>query len=128
MTDNESDRHPVEYRGTGFYVSLVFTAIVVIVLLVLALQNTETVQFEFLGWDIDIPLFGIILIAVLLAIVVDEMVGLVWRRSRRRRLSEQQELVSLRQEIQAPASDLPPSYDSGGDSDDEPPPPAPPEE
>jgi uncharacterized integral membrane protein len=97
MTDQEIETPAIEYRGTGFYVSLVVTALVVLALLVLALQNTESVTFEFLSWDIEIPLFGLIIISVLLAIAIDELVGLVWRRRRRRLLSDRRELAQLRQ-------------------------------
>jgi uncharacterized integral membrane protein len=109
--EDETKSRPVEYRGTGFYVSLVFAAVVVVAMLVLALQNTESVTFEFLGWTIDLPLFGVIIIAALLAVTIDELVGVVWRRRRRRRLSEKHELASLRKARDAsPAdsSDLPP--------------------
>lgn len=116
----------VEYRGTGFYVSLVFVAIVVIALLALTIQNTESVTFEFLWWDIDIPLFGIILIVAFLAVTIDELVGLVWRRIRRRRLSEQQELQQLRKERErlpgtsaaTPASNAPSAASSMSDDAD----------
>lgn len=96
MKEDETEPRHVEYRGTGFYVSLVFAAVVVISLLVLALQNTESVMFEFLWWKIDVPLFGLIIIAALLAITLDELVGVVWRRRRRRQLSERHELATLR--------------------------------
>lgn len=101
---NDTDKQ-VEYRGTGFYVSLVFVAIVVIALIAFTIQNTESVTFEFLLWDVEIPLFGIILIVAFLAVTIDELVGLVWRRTRRKRLTEKQELKRLRKDREAPATD-----------------------
>lgn len=97
MSDQDFKKQ-VEYRGTGFYVSLVFIVLGVIALIIIAIQNTETVPFEFLGWVFEIPLFGLVFIAALLAVTIDELVGLVWRRSRRLRLTEKQELERLRKE------------------------------
>ena len=83
-----SQRPPrVEYRGTGFYAS-VFVAIVVTVgLLVLAGQNTADVTVEWLWLEITAPLFVWIIGAALTAIVVDELIGLIWRSRERARLS-----------------------------------------
>jgi uncharacterized integral membrane protein len=109
------DATQVEYRGTGFYVSLAVTALIVIALLILALQNTEAVTFEFLKWDIELPLFGLIIITAFLAIALDEVFGLVWRRRRRRQLSERQELARLREVsgTKAPVEITPPKGDTG---------------
>ncbi|MDX1691603.1 MAG: lipopolysaccharide assembly protein LapA domain-containing protein [Acidimicrobiia bacterium] len=97
MNERRDDQQ-VKYRGTGFYAGLAVTVILTVALLVLAIQNTESVAFEFLGWDIDAPLFALILIAMIGAVLLDELIGLVWRRSRRRRLGEREELERLRAE------------------------------
>jgi len=112
------DTKKVEYRGTGFYVSLIVAGIVVLALIVLTLQNTDSVTFEFLGWDIDLPLFGLILITVLLTVAIDELVGLAWRRRRRRQLTEREELKELRRR----QSDSPESQDETPTPPDEQPP------
>lgn len=107
MADKEKAHPSVEYRGTGFYVSLGVAVLSVIVLLVMALQNTESVSFEFLAWDIELPLFGLIIITALLAVVIDELVGLVWRRRRRQRMTDQKELERLRREYLQTGSPVP---------------------
>lgn len=94
MTDGKTP--PVEYRGTGFYIGLLALLLFAVVLLVLSVQNTQNVTIDFLGWNFTIPLFGVAIGAALIAIVIDELVGLVWRRRRRSRLAERAELESLR--------------------------------
>lgn len=98
MTDT---RKPlVEYRGTGYYLSLVVILVLVVLFLVLSVQNTASVRFEFLWWGFEIPLFGLLIAAALVAVVLDELIGLAWRRSRRQRLTEQHELETLRQQVE----------------------------
>lgn len=46
-------------------------------------QNTESVPFEFLWWDADISLAALLLATAFLVLVVDAIVGVVWRRRRR---------------------------------------------
>lgn len=88
----------VEYRGTGFYVSVVFILLTAVILLILAVQNTAQVAVEFLAWEFELPLFAIIVGAGLIAVLLDELIGLVWRRQRRTRLEERAELERLRAE------------------------------
>lgn len=91
------ERHDtVEYRGTGLYVSLVVIFVLVVAVFIVAVQNTESVRFEFLWWDLDVPLFALIVGGGIVAVVIDELIGLAWRRNRRRRLSERRELETLR--------------------------------
>lgn len=86
----------VEYRGTGFYVGLVAILLFALVLLVLAVQNTQEVDVAFFGWLFTVPLFAVAIGAALLAVVLDELIGLVWRRRRRALLEERTELDRLR--------------------------------
>lgn len=86
----------VEYRGTGFYLGLVAIILFAVALLVLAVQNTQEVDVEFFGFVFNVPLFAVAIGAALLAVILDELIGLVWRRQRRNRLEERAELVRLR--------------------------------
>lgn len=86
----------IEYRGTGFYVGLVVVLLLAVVLLILAVQNTQDVTVSFLGFEFTVPLFAVAIGAVLLAVILDELVGLVWRKQRRIRLEERAELERLR--------------------------------
>lgn len=131
MSDN-TDREPrVEYRGTGFYVGLAAILLFAVVLLILAVQNTQDVTVAFLGLEFTVPLFAVAIGAGLLAVILDELIGLVWRRQRRTRLEERAELKALRAdrrnvpEVDAgeePAVESPagtsPATDLGGDHDE----------
>jgi len=86
----------VEYRGTGFYVGVVAILLFALALLVLAVQNTQEVDVDFFGLEFTVPLFAVAIGAAILAIVLDELIGLVWRRRRRTRLEERAELGRLR--------------------------------
>ncbi|MEX0863828.1 MAG: LapA family protein [Acidimicrobiia bacterium] len=86
----------IEYRGTGFYVGLVAILFFALALLVLAVQNTQEVDVAFFGLEFTVPLFGVAIGATILAVVLDELIGLVWRRQRRTRLEERAELGRLR--------------------------------
>lgn len=91
----------VEYSGTGFYVSLAVIFLTAITLLILAVQNTGEVTIEFLGLEFALPLFAVILGTALIAVILDELIGVVWRRQRRTRLAERAELRRLRAERDA---------------------------
>jgi uncharacterized integral membrane protein len=86
----------VEYRGTGFYVGLVAILLFALALLVVAVQNTQEVEVDFFGLELTVPLFGVAIGAAILAVILDELIGLVWRRQRRTRLEERAELDRLR--------------------------------
>jgi len=91
----------VEYRGTGFYVSLAVIFLAAVTLLILAVQNTGEVTIEILALEFDLPLFAVILGTALIAVILDELIGVVWRRQRRTRLEERAELQRLRAEHKA---------------------------
>jgi len=78
---------PVEYRGTGFYVSVIAAIVITAGLLVLAGQNTADVTVEWLWFEMTAPLFVWIIGAALVAVAIDELVGVVWRARERARLA-----------------------------------------
>ena len=84
---NEPDGEGVEYRGTGYYASVITVLILAAGLLALAVQNTEKVTVEWLWLDLTAPLFAWVIGAALLAVVLDELVCLVWRARERGRLN-----------------------------------------
>lgn len=90
----------VEYRGTGFYVSVILILVIGAMLLILAVQNTGAVTVQFLGLEFQLPLFAVIVGAGMVAVLLDELIGLVWRHQRRNRLEERAELQRLRAENQ----------------------------
>lgn len=96
MAQEDERETRVEYRGTGFYVGVIGIMLFALILLILAVQNTQEVEVHFLGFDFDVPLFGIAIGAALIAVIIEELIGLVWRRRRRTRLEERAELERLR--------------------------------
>lgn len=55
-------------------------------LLALVVQNSDNATLHLLWFDASIPLSALILGSAFITVVVDEAVGLVWRRRRRRML------------------------------------------
>jgi len=119
VTASEEREPRVEYRGTGFYVGVAGIVASGFALLALAAQNTGDVTVDFLGWELTMPLFVVAIGAALIAVVLDEAVGLVWRRHRRRVLAERRELHELRAAVKAyeagRASDLEKGDTKGGE-------------
>lgn len=85
-----------EYRGTGLMGGAVLVLVGIALVIVVALQNTQEVAFEFLWADLSVPLIVLLLITVGITVLIDEVIGFVWRRRRRNRLSEKAELRRLR--------------------------------
>lgn len=101
----------VQYRGTGFYLGLVVILVFALALLVLAVQNTQEVDVDFFGFVLTVPLFAVAIGAAILAVVLDELIGLVWRRQRRIRLEERAELDRFR------TAEVPPAEEPGEPAD-----------
>jgi uncharacterized integral membrane protein len=108
MSDGPENRTQVVYRGTGFYVGLAAILVFAVVLLIVAVQNTQDVTVAFLGLEFRVPLFAVAIGAGLLAVILDELIGLVWRHQRRTQLEERAELATLRADRRdAPAAETP---------------------
>lgn len=85
-----------DYRGTGVVWGAILVLVLAVALIIAAFQNGQDVEFDFLWIDTTAPLVLILAIAIAAAIVVDEIVGFLWRRSRRNRLRDRDELERLR--------------------------------
>ena len=90
------------YKGSGFRWSLLLGAVLTVAIIILILQNFEPVTFEFLTWTIDAPLAALLLGAVLLAVLIDELVGYFWRAQRRRTKRKLAELKALKAQMEPP--------------------------
>ncbi len=88
--------------GSGFRWSLVFGAVLVVAIIILVFQNPDTVTFEFLSWSISAPLSVILLGTVLVAVILDEIVGYVIRVRRRRVRRQLAELKELKAQLVPP--------------------------
>jgi len=88
--------HAHEFVGTGVFWGLVVGVVLAIIVIVFAAQNTQAAVVKVLAWTWSSPLFVVILVSLIIGIVLDEIVGLVYRSRRRRRLVEKAELTRLR--------------------------------
>jgi len=82
--DEGRTAHDVRYEGAGVMAGLLVLLAVAILVVVVVAQNTDRVTFELLWWDARVPLAVLVLCAALATLVVDQVVGLVWRRRRRK--------------------------------------------
>jgi uncharacterized integral membrane protein len=95
QTAPEVERERV-FVGTGLFWGLIVGIVLALAVVILAAQNTGRITVSFLGWDFSTPLIVLVLGALLVGVVVDELFGLVYRKRRRRTLSERDELQRLR--------------------------------
>lgn len=79
---------------------LVFLLLLALLIAVFAVQNTQSVRIEFLVWDVRSPLAIVIIAVVVATTILNELLGLVFRRRRRRRIAERAELERLRRHDQ----------------------------
>jgi uncharacterized integral membrane protein len=91
------------FSGTGIYASVVVGFLLAAALVILVGQNTHRVVLSWLPWSITVPLGAVALAAVLAGSLVTIVVGLAWRRSARRILSEREELKRWRAAGKPPA-------------------------
>jgi uncharacterized integral membrane protein len=77
---------------------LIFFLILSVLMAVFAVQNTQDVELEFLGWSGEFPLIMIIVGVFVTAVVLDEILGTILRRRRRTRRLEKQELERYRKQ------------------------------
>jgi uncharacterized integral membrane protein len=82
--------------GNGFPFGLIFFLALSVLLAVFAVQNTQDVELEFLGWRGEFPLIMIVVGVFATAVILDEVLGAVLRRRKRIRKAEKQELESYR--------------------------------
>lgn len=95
--DESTESTPPVVESPGIPWGLALALVVAVLLIVFAVQNTQTVQLRFLVWETTAPLVIVVAVAVVAAIVFDELLGWALRRRRRRRLAEKEELRRLRE-------------------------------
>ncbi|HKZ29828.1 MAG TPA: lipopolysaccharide assembly protein LapA domain-containing protein [Acidimicrobiia bacterium] len=91
----EPEQHRI-FAGTGISWAFIVGVILTAAIIVLAVQNTDPVQVQLFLWETAAPLIIVMLITALVAILIDEMIGLVIRRRKRKVLGEREELKRLR--------------------------------
>ena len=78
--DDTFDRRPPGERWPGGLATVILLLGVVVAVAVIVAQNLEQVAFDVLFWEVRIPLAVLLLSVVVLAVVVDDVVGFVRRR------------------------------------------------
>jgi len=86
----------IERTGPGFAWGAMIIFVALALLVVFAIQNTNPVPVEFLWLDGEYPLALVILITVAVVVLLVELFGLLYRRRRRKRVAERQELKRFR--------------------------------
>jgi uncharacterized integral membrane protein len=85
-----------EGRGRQSGLGLWWTFIAALVLggaiIVAIFQNSRHVSLHYLAWHANVSLIVVVLTTALLAVFLDEVGGLIWRRRRRSRLGRRSEL------------------------------------
>ena len=89
---------PTTAVDAGVPWGLIFFLALSVLMAVFAVQNTQDVELEFLGWSGEFPLIMIIVGVFVTAVVLDEILGTILRRRRRIRRLEKQELEHYRKQ------------------------------
>ena len=84
------------FAGTGISWAFIFGAILTAAIIILAVQNTDSVPVKLFFWETEAPLIIVMLVTALVVILIDEMIGLIIRRRKRKVLAEREELKRFR--------------------------------
>jgi uncharacterized integral membrane protein len=76
---------------------LVAVVIVGVLLVVLAAQNSDLARIRLLLWEVDTPLYALVVISALSGAVIAVASGGIWRHRRQIRTDEHRELLQFRQ-------------------------------
>lgn len=94
--DEDLDANPGPPVGDGVPWGGIVGTLGLVLLVVFAVQNTETVSIEFLWLSGDFPLAIVILVTAVSAVLVALVSGAFFRRKRRARRAEKHELRQRR--------------------------------
>jgi uncharacterized integral membrane protein len=95
-TPTTAPRARTVHTGTGIVPAVIAGVLLALAIVVFVAQNSTRVELEWLWLDFRLSPAALFLGALLIGVVADEIAGLVWRRARRRRLDERDELQQLR--------------------------------
>lgn len=100
-------------HGLGFWWTFIAALVLFGATIVAIVQNSRHVRLHYLAWHVNVSLIVVVLTTALIAVFLDEVGGLIWRRRRRSRLGRRSELEQLQTQQQlpdeAPAVAEPPS-------------------
>ena len=97
----EQQRHTQDIPATetkgglsgGVWVSLILGAVITILLLVFIIQNNSTAQFQYFGWEFQLPLGVAMLLAAIAGVLVAGIIGSVRIFILSRRLKKVQKAI-----------------------------------
>jgi uncharacterized integral membrane protein len=89
-----------QFRGTGLSWTLVLALVVAVAIVVGIIQNSHGVRLDYLVWHGTVPLVAVLLATIVLTVALTSLVGLIWRRRRRQRMTDAVELGELRGQVQ----------------------------
>ncbi len=91
-------RSKARSRGNGLGLWWTFAAglVVASATVVAIFQNSRRVRLHYLAWHVNVSLIVVVLTTALIALFLDEVGGLIWRRRRRSMLGRRSELEQLR--------------------------------
>lgn len=82
--------------STGIAWGVILLLVLIALIVVFAVQNTDAVPVRFLWFEGQFPLAIVMLVTIGVMILLSELIGLSYRRRRRRRLAEREELRKYR--------------------------------
>lgn len=95
--NGSDDREVVkDYRGTGVTPLMIALGVVAVLFIIFLAQSTEQVAIEFLFWEVEAPLYVVLLVTMAASAFLTLAVAGIWRRRRRRQRAEHEELGRLR--------------------------------
>jgi len=98
-------------RGLGVWWTFGIGLVLASAVIVAIVQNSQPVELQFLAWQLNVSLIVVVLTTALIAIALDEVGGLIWRRRRRSTLDRMKKLELL-QAGRPPADEAPPASES----------------
>lgn len=114
MSEQKDHRPRVLVRGTGLLWGFVLAVPLAAALIVFIAQNTQQVSVHWTVWRVDTSLAVVVLVTILAAVLLAEIVGVVWRLRRRRLLTRHETLnARLAQRAEEPETTPPPAPATG---------------
>ena len=97
VSETRADAAPEgKRRGLGVWWTFAGALVVLGAAIVAVAQNSQRVRLHYLAWNASVSLIVVVLTTALAAVLVDEVGGLIWRRRRRAKNGNRNELEHLR--------------------------------